>query len=457
MACLSLVISAAYLDVFFEVGMAIGAASLALLVYFLLCWNALSRVTRFLLSLAIATFSAAFWFDVNGPTILDGLSRMIFLSALLSVLGLLRSAAAKAREVADAGAFLTSQPPGRRYLALTVGGHIFGTLINLGGLAILLDMTTRALARERGNMSVYVSEWRLRRMTLAIIRGFSLISLWSPLGFAINIVLLNIPDLQLVEIAPIGLAATFLLIGMGWTFDYFGSPRRSRGLGTSGTQGGLGPVFLLFLHVLVLGGAVIAVEELSALSFQKALLLVVPLYCLFWSFLQARSVYGTVSTMAATVSTTVRRFPASASEVGVFASAGLLAVIVLALIPMPWLQDKIIGLSLDPALIVVTMSLTVYALCCIGINPIITASILGSLAYALDLPGLSSLAAALALLGGWGSAIPFSPFITTVVYTGALIGRSPVEVGMRWNGPYSLTMLILWSSILSLAVYLGWV
>ena len=54
------------------------------------------------------------------------------------------------------GRYLVNQPPGRRYLALTFGGHIFGILLNMGGLALLASMLEagetlgrRAATRDR--------------------------------------------------------------------------------------------------------------------------------------------------------------------------------------------------------------------------------------------------------------------------------------------------------------------
>lgn len=65
---------------------------------------------------------------------LEACGRMIFLAALMAVLNTLRTAAARAPEVARAGQFLVGQPASRRYVALTMGGHLFGVLINFGGL-----------------------------------------------------------------------------------------------------------------------------------------------------------------------------------------------------------------------------------------------------------------------------------------------------------------------------------
>ena len=72
-----------------------------------------------------------------------------------------------------------------------------------------------------------------------------------------------------------------------------------------------------------------------------------------------------------------------------------------------------------------------------------------------DQPGLSLPAAALSLAGAWSCVMGFTPFITTVAYAGALIGRSPSTVGFRWNGLYCLSSLAMWTAGMALAVAMG--
>src|SRR6516225_1742620 len=77
----------------------------------------------------------------DASTILTAASvRSIYLPAFIAMLGLLRAAASGSEVVAAAGRHLVNQPPRRRYLALSLGGQVFGILFNVGGLALLIDM-----------------------------------------------------------------------------------------------------------------------------------------------------------------------------------------------------------------------------------------------------------------------------------------------------------------------------
>ena len=66
----------------------------------------------------------------------------------------------------------------------------------------------------------------------------------------------------------------------------------------------------------------------------------------------------------------------------------------------------------------------------------------------LDVPGLSEQAIALGIIGGWTTVIGLSPFITTLVFCSTIVERPAWLIGPVWNGPYSLTILCVWSLLL---------
>ena len=79
------------------------------------------------------------WFTLPdlGETLLRGLERASFLAAFILLMGLLREGGITSPAVRDCGAYITQQPPRRRFLAVFLGGHFFSVLINLGALSLL--------------------------------------------------------------------------------------------------------------------------------------------------------------------------------------------------------------------------------------------------------------------------------------------------------------------------------
>lgn len=434
------------------------AAGIALALYLALSWQQFTVATWITVGLCVILLVLALLRGIDLETLSRGLERMAYLAALLALLGSLRVVAAAAPEVLRAGRYLTTRPPGRRYLAMNFGGHVFGVLINLGGIAILLEMTRRSLDETSAHLPAGLREWRLRRMTTAVLRGFSLAPLWSPIGLGMNGLLLAMPDLRYGDVAPAGLAAAVLFLGWGWFLDWAGAPPVPAGLrpGPGTGTGDWGGVGLLTLHVGLVAGLVFGLHAATGLPFQQALLIAVPAYSVIWaSWLGHRGDAGAMAMARRTIAGTVGRFPLAAAEIGVFASAGLLSVLVLELVPLPQVQAAVAALIDAPWQMIALLNLSMFLLAAVGINPIITASVMGSLVTQLDVPGLSDAAAALSLAGTWGCVMGFTPLITTVVYAGALVGRPPWVVGIRWNGLYCLSSLALWTIGMGIVVELG--
>ena len=419
---------------------ALGAAALA--VYLALSCRRFGIGTWVPILLSLATLMMANVSEVPAALFWQAMDRMLFLSALVAILGTLRAAAAQAREVDQAGLYLTSQPASRRYLAMTFGGQLFGVLINFGGLAVLLDIAKRASQTEQTlRLPPEAREVRLKRITTAVIRGFSLISLWSPFGFATNAILLAIPTLAYADFGPIGFAMSFVLVAIGWGLDRWEGGRfRRMGLRSPKPPPGswVGAMVML-AHVIALGACVFVLHDLTTLGFQQALIVVVPCYAIFWSAVAAHNDPGGASGgVVRAARATVTRLSDLGPEIGVFASAGFLPVLMMALVPVNDLGVAVAELDLAPQVLAPCLGLCVVAFAMVGMNPIVTASVLGAAVSQMALPGLSDAAIALAIMGGWAAAIVLSPFITTIGISSSIVGRSPVRIGLIWNGVYGL-------------------
>ncbi|SNT76637.1 hypothetical protein [Paracoccus seriniphilus] len=458
-AAIAFVMAVSLLLVFVESRVLTCLAVIALIMFLFLARRQLKAVNRVPLLLSVIVLGVALSRGVLTEALWQAMDRMLFLSALIAMLGTLRSAAAIAPEVLQAGAYVTNQPASRRYLAMTMGGHLFGVLINFGGLALLLDLVKRSMATPAtANLPEAAREARLRRMTLAVVRGFSMISLWSPFGFATNAILITLPGVSYMDFGPVGFAMSFLFIAIGWGFDRIDG-RRFRRLGLprpSPPQGSWRGAALMVAHVLALGAGIVTIHELTSLSFQQALILMVPTYALLWAASAGRRAMGGAATgVVAASRMTWLRLSDLGAEVGVFAAAGFLPVILLAIIPIEDFRATIIAMGLGPVALALGLSLLTVALAFCGVNPIVTASVFGAIAAQLAVPGLSNAAIALAITGGWTAVIGLSPLITTLVIAGTIMERSTSRIGLVWNGPYCLAILFVWLLFLTTLIWSG--
>lgn len=429
------------------------AGALALTVYLVLSWRQFSFGSWVPVVLSVVALILALRRDIPSEVILRAADRMVFLATLIAMLGTLRSAAVFAPEVARAGIFLTNQPASRRYLALASGGHLFGVLINFGGLALLLDLAARSMSSQATrDLPPDVQEARRRRMTIATIRGFGLISLWSPFGFATNAILITLPGISYWQFGPLGFAMSFLFLGVGWAFDRWQGRRfRQQGLRPAQPPEGawIGAAMLVG-HVLLLGALVAVLQAAAPISFQQSLILVVPAYSLLWAALTGwQEARRPAQGIRRAADATWHRLAEMGPEVSVFAAAGFLPVMLLAMIPVGALQDAIAALGLEALPMALGLVVAIVLLAFVGINPIVSSSILGAIAVQLAIPGLGVTVIALAITGGWSAVIGLSPFLTTLIIAASVVGRPTWVIGPVWNGAYSLTILCIWLLLLS--------
>lgn len=64
--------------------------------------------------------------------------------------------------------------------------------------------------------------------------------------------------------------------------------------------------------------------------------------------------------------------------------------------------------------------------------------------------GLSYLAVALRIAGGWSTAIGLSHFLTTIIFTAAIVERPPIRMGPVCNRRgYRLMAFAVWPALLA--------
>lgn len=417
-----------------------------IIAYFALCWGRIMLSAKVLLGICALMTLPVLLRPGGVETLITAFGRMTFLPAFIAALGLLRAAAGASGTVAAAGRLLVNQAPSRRYAALTLGGHIFGVLLNIGGLALLLDMTRRANTLEAGHGDPQVVEIRERRMTTAVMRGFAAIAFWSPLGVSMNLLLASMPSVAWLDVAPYGFAAALAFMALGFVLDRIENPPRHLALEPQKSPGGGKAIAAMVGHIAAISALSLAAEAGTRLSFQTILVNLVPLYAGGWLIVGAlRTGLPPLATaFRALRDEGVARWPGAANEISIFAASGLSGVVLADLAPTDALQAMVSAAALPAGLFAAALALVVIVTGVLGVNPMISASILAATFSTITVPGLSPANVVLALAGGWVCIIGFGPLMSSLVMTAAVIGRRPAEVGIRWNGRFTLAAVILW-------------
>nr|WP_206453841.1 hypothetical protein [Aurantimonas marina] len=381
-----------------------------------------------------------------------GLEQGAFIAAFFIALASLRNPAATSPAIARCGQYLASQPPGKRYLALTVGGHLFALILNYGAIPLLGGLTESIASRET---NVEIREIRNRRMLLAIQRGFVATLAWSPLAFAMAITTSIIPGSSWSGAAGFAILNAALVTFVGWALDSLYKPKLSqpapRRTGPIGSWRDLKPLLAL---LLLLFGGVASLELLTGLRMIAVVMLLVPAIAVAWLFIQARGPEGASRrTLAHLRNFALGEVPSYQFELVLLVMAGFIGTVGSALL-QPLIESQPIGLdAVAGPLILVSLVWIIPLLGQIGMNPILSVSLFAPLLPSAAAMGVSPNAIIVALTAGWALTGASSPFTATTLIVARLGHTSAHRVGLVWNRGFNLVAgLALSLSVLVAAV-----
>lgn len=400
----------------------------------LLAWRSpWSRRVFLLIGLAlagIAVFTRPEW----RATIDDALASAAFIAAFFTAMAVLRVASSGSAAIERCGRFLAQQPPGRRYLALTVGGHLFGLLLNYGSMVLLGGL---AEANARLEPDAEIRRHRIRRMLLAIQRGFVSTLAWSPLAFAMAVTTSLTPGARWADAVGPCLVSGLILAAVGWALDALFKPRLSRPPAPRATPEGrwlsLWPLLaLLALLVVSVGG----LHLLTGWRVVAAAMLVAPLLSALWLLSQHPSEPRQAARR-------LGRFvevdlPGYRAEVLLLMMAGFIGVMGARLLAPVIAASGLDLTQIDGWRILLALVWLIPLTGQLGMNPILSVALMAPILPEAIAMGLEPSDIIVALTAGWALSGASSPFTASVLLIAAMGGVRATDVGLRWNGLYTL-------------------
>ncbi len=388
----------------------------------------------------------------------DALAAGGFVIAFFVALSALRAAAATSASIRRCGEYLATRTPGKRYLALALGGHLFSLVLNYGSISLLGTLVEQAETEADGRPRNAV---KVRRMLLAIQRGFAATLCWSPLSFSMAIGPAVIAGSSWGGVAGYGIVTALLVILMGWGLDSAFKPPRPVGAPPPslpvGSLRSLVPLLALLATIVAGVGALMAVSGLRVVI---AVMAMVPLISLAWIAAQTawpENPDSRVPSVFAELARRVRDYlgrelEGYKSEMVLLYMAGFIGKIGGDL-AHPLVTTHLLDLSAVPGwAFLVALVCGLPALGMLGMHPILTASLIGPLLPDPAAVGLSPDIMLLTMAFGWGLTAVTSPFTATVLLI-ALFGRvSALTVGLRWNGLFlaaGCMLGVVWSLFLA--------
>lgn len=379
------------------------------------------------------------WWD----TTVRALRSSAFIAAFFTALSTLRNVAETSPAIRAGGIFLAAQPPGRRYAALTAGGHLFALLLNYGAISLLGSLASTSAATEPDPV---IRSHRTRRMLLAIQRGFVASLPWSPLAFAMAITTALIPDARWSDAVLPGLGASVILMATGWALDTIFKPRLSAPVVRKPQEGSWALMLPLLFLLALMGITVFTLHEATGIRIVGIVMVEVPLISTIWALIQWRG-----GAPGAEPGPRIRRYlthdlPGYKGELTLLMMAGFIGTV-----GAPVLAPVIAAAGLDlgalPAgVILVALVWLIPLLGQLGMNPILAVTLLAPSIPTADALGVPPAAIVTAIVSGWAISGASSPFTATTLLIGSFGGVSAAHVGVRWNAGYVAAVLLLLSA-----------
>lgn len=407
-------------------------------------WRQLVPIARLTFGAAIA-ISAWALITKDVPTELwqGAIGRAAFFVFFLVAMDMLRAAAMTSPMVLRSGQVIVHQPPGRRYAVMTLGAHLFAALLNIGSVTLLGTMTRRSIAGS-ADTSPRIRAIRLRRMTLAVVRGFTSYTFWGPTAVTTIVVTSLIPGLSWVNYAPYGIALTCFYLFTGWSFDRIFNPRAAR-------SGPPKPLILVMAAMTPMAGlvglmlgAALLISAATGVRLMGALFMSLPVFGTLWIWVQYRRAgpqTATALTLRRLRRSTLPGLISLRSEITLLSSAAFLSAILPDQINTQALALSVTSLGLTEGILLAGLTWGVAFAAPLGLNPLITVAVGTEILLRLD--GYDFVPHNLAIAGvtGWGLASAGSPISATLRIAGRTVAQPASMIGLRWNLGFSLFVL----------------
>ncbi|WP_323769819.1 hypothetical protein [Antarctobacter sp.] len=361
------------------------------------------------------------------PILIGALDQAVFLLSFILLLGLLQATAKSSPSVADLGAFLTRQPPGRRYAALSGGTALLAVLFNIGVVSFLVPLIQRGIHRAAPGDAL--NPIREQRQISALLRGFAWSVTWSPTAIAPLIVADLLPDVDRIVWMGYAFPLFIVLMVAGWIEDRVRF-RAFKPKGLSPIMAWPRTAALRFAattgwFLLLVLGFVWLFDE----SIVFGVLAACPLMVIGWLAAQQGRA-GVPARLRQMVGTDL---PGSINVAVTLAASGYIGRAAAGLTPAADVA-KALGLAAMPDWLILAILPTFTALISLlALSPTMMAVFLGSFFAALPVLPADPTLIAFSISCGWALSMTFSPFATLVLIVSRASGIPISTLTWRWN------------------------
>lgn len=452
-ACMVVLVAATYLRLPWPSDALLALACAALLGFMAAAWPGVGRQGRVFVVLGAVASGAAFVFSDAGAAVLAGAgAQSVQFATLLAALATLRLPMRRSQLIARAAACLVSTGARRRYAALSFGSHLLSLIFSFGVVPMMGEMLRRSGLDARTSPGA-------RQMLMAVIRGLSMTTAWSPMAISFAIVSTALPQMRPLAFMGAGLLAATLVLAGGCLLHR--PLPLDRQPPADAPHGDVQSLFIILGMATALFGATLLLYQLSGLPFIMASATTLPCFSLLWLALEREPASATGP--AAGPGLPARFFQVLTemrSETFIFSASTFIGQAIVAIVlahaggtdqaGSGW-QGLLSPLSL--ALLCVWL---IPAIAMLSIAPTIVVLLLAQAVAHSGFGVATPVTFACALTLGWSLAIGISPVSATLLIAGSITGVSPREIAFGWNLHYTLAASAAAGVFIALLYAMGW-
>jgi hypothetical protein len=414
-------------------------------VLFIFCFLCVSHpLQTYARTLLLVSLAVVAWFSIRGELGTDRLIKAsadaAFYAAFLASLGMMQCLVRRFEVLRRIHDVLLGGRAIWLYPKYALVSCSIASVLSFGMMSLLCGSLSETL-RERGISGESRLQW-LRSVLISTLRGFALVPLVAPTSVAVAILTRELPQLSWSMLLPYGLAASVVLVVVGWIleqhrFRQVSSERVALEQWPSGSLQLLGLVLIVFVVMAV-------IVALTDFKVSVAAMMAVPSVTVLYMMWRERSV-GVVLKESMTQVSSMN------NEMAIFAASAILGVSISSVIP----ADALSGLATSAGgmwVLAVVGMLSLPLLSAIGVIPITVLSVQAGLLPQLIAEGMDPLLISVALVIGFSLAMMLSPFGPAVMLL-SRFGQVPRRVvAFRWNGVFVLIVVPLLLALLALEI-----
>lgn len=383
----------------------------------LLGWQDMRNVPRVVFVVALVMLVFALGYD---PELIETASgNMTRLAGLMLAVMLLSNVLARTEDLQQISVSLFGGKPLARYLSLAFGTSLVSVPLNFGSVAVVGSLVGERIRRNGDSEST-------RNATRAVLRGFGVAPMFSPLSISVVLTLTLLPQVSLLSLLLLAVPFSVLMVlaGLHWR-----EPEPLQSTERSVNRAGAGSWLRFGGLILAICMGVLWLSHRFGLSYAHAVALNCLAAVLLYRILGWLKRENPPLASMANVSNELAIVGGSA-----FIGAVLSGVVLGQISGQPelpvWLW----------ALLAAGVPWVFFAAGLAGMNPIIIATLIGGILGSLW-PGAAQLGLAIAMVTGWGITAFGTPFAANALIMERLTGYRTRDASFRWSLALSLSGL----------------